>query len=391
MLIKDIPLHLRNTVERLDLPIYLDLSPQECHPPEGLALGDTLMLLGLIRNQGRPIRLFMDPGTARPLLESHPLVRELLPPGQPSQRFNLHRVPVRRAGRSLAWVSDTIHPLPVPVLPLDQVRANPILAHSLYYQLENTDDWPSVFLDPARPPALAGLLSQERPTLVVYPLNPGRGEHNWQDQAWWRELIAAAGQTMAVVAVGGRGYGELAQVCGHCLDMDDPSSTLLDLAWLISQAAAFIGHDGGLAHLAMAVQPRTLTVWDSISSYRFWAGATGHHVLFCNPYAFRYPQTMRLSLTDLKRLAQGLAGPDEPQWSPQGFADWAQANFGGVEQMARALLARQEVAEERGYLAQWMGQPRLKERIYRQSLDFALAAIQGRLPAGANWVAPALD
>ncbi|MBI5520996.1 MAG: hypothetical protein HY910_00100 [Desulfarculus sp.] len=97
-LIQDIPHHLRNTVERLDLPIHLDLSPSECHPPEGLALGDTLMLLGLIRNQGRPLRMYMDPGPTRPLLEGHPLVRELLPPGQPSQRFKLHRVPVGRAG-----------------------------------------------------------------------------------------------------------------------------------------------------------------------------------------------------------------------------------------------------------------------------------------------------
>lgn len=390
MLVQDIPHHLRNTVERLDLPIYLDLSPAECHPPQGLALGDTLMLLGLIRNQGRPLRLYMDPGPARPLLEGHPLVRELLPPGQPSQRFKLLRVPVGRAGRNLAWLSDTVHPLPLPVLPLDQVRANPVLAHSLYYQLEITDDRPSVFLDPARPPALAGLLARGRPTLVVYPLNPGRGEHYWQDLAWWRELIAQAGQTMSVVAVGGRDYGELAQVCDHCLSMDDPSSTLLDLAWLMSRATAFAGRDGGLAHLAAAVQPRALTVWDSIASYRFWAGATGHHLLFCNPYAFRYPQTMRLSLTDLRRLARGLAGPEEPQWSAQGFAEWAQANFGGVEELARVVMARQEVAEERGYVERWLGQPQLKRDIYRQSLDFSLAAFQGRLPVGANWVAPDL-
>lgn len=54
------------------------------------------------------------------------------------------------------------------------------------------------------------------------------------------------------------------------------------------------------------------------------------------------------------------------------------------------VLARQEVAEERGYMAQWMGRPQLKEELYRQSLDFSLAALQGRLPAGANWVAPDL-
>ncbi|MBI5520995.1 MAG: hypothetical protein HY910_00095 [Desulfarculus sp.] len=61
-----------------------------------------------------------------------------------------------------------------------------------------------------------------------------------------------------------------------------------------------------------------------------------------------------------------------------------------MEELARVVLARQEVAEERGYMAQWMGRPQLKEELYRQSLDFSLAALQGRLPAGANWVAPDL-
>ncbi len=389
MLIQDIPYHLRNTVERLELPIYLDLTPRECRPPRDLALGDTLMLLGLIRNQGRPIKLHMDPGPARELVQGHPLVAELLPPGEPSRRFKLLRVPVGRAGRPLAWVSGTTHTLPLPVLPVDQVRGNPVLAHSLYYRLENTDDRPSVFLDPARTPALAGLLSRRRPTLVVFPLNPGRRGHYWRDLAWWRELMTRARRDMAVVAVGGRDYGELADAADHCLSMDDPSSTLLDLAWLMGRAAAFAGGDGGLSHLALAVQPRVLTLWDSVSSYRFWASAQGHHLLFCNPYGFRYPQTRRLSLTDVRRLAAQMAGPGAPPWQAQGLEAWAGEQYGGVEGLARAVLAWQEVAEERGFVEDWMGLPELKARIYQESLDFALAALAGRLPAGANWVAPA--
>lgn len=389
MLIQDIPYHLRNTVERLDLPIYLDLTPQECHPPEDLALGDTLMLLGLIRNQGRPVKLFMDPGPLRELVESHPLVAQLLPPAEPSRRFQLHRVPVGRAGRRQAWLSATTHTLPVPVLPLDQVRGNPVLAHSLYYGLQNQDDRASVFLDPARPPALAGLLSRRRPTLVVFPLNPGRGGHYWRDLAWWRELMTRARREMTVVAVGGRDYGELSQAADHCLSMDDPSSTLLDLAWLISQAAGFVGGDGGLAHLALAVHQRVLTVWDSVSSYRFWASAQGHHLLLCNPYGFRYPQTWRLSLTDLKRLAGQMAGPGTPPWAAQGFEAWAGEHYGGLEGLARVVLAWQEVEEERGFVEGWMKIPEAKARIYQESLDFALAMLAGRLPAGANWVANA--
>lgn len=396
MLVQEIPYHLRNTVERLKLPIHIDLTPTTCRPPANLAVGDTLMVLGLIRNQGRPLKLRLDPrGSLRELVASHPLVKELLPPDETPPTFDLVRVPVGRAGRGSSWQSATTFELDLPVLPVDLVRANPILAHSRYYGLERDDDRPSVFVDPARPPALAGLLARGRPTLVAYPLNPGRVDHLWQDQGWWRGLLTSLRAEMAVVLVGAADYGELAALADACLPMNDPGSTLLDLAWLIGRAAAFAGGDGGLCHLAAAVNPRRLTVWDSMASYRVWAGAGGHHILFSNPYTFRYPQTVRHSLTDLGRivasrgLPDGRGGWQPAQMGPGGLAALAAEHYGGVEALARAVMAQQEVEAERECVAGWMGQEEIRRRTYAESLDFARRAIRGQLAAGANWVAPA--
>ncbi len=396
MLVRDIPFHLRNTVEYLDLPIYIELEGDQCHPPPRLALGDTLMVLGLLRNQGRPVRLFFDPGSARELVEGHPLVRELLPPRQEPGRLGVSQVPVARSGRLASWVSHTTHRLALPVLPVDQVRANPILAHSLYYQLENQDDRPSVFLDPDREPALKGLLSRQRPTLAVFPLNPGRAEHLWQDPDWWRRLLEDLGRDHALVGVGAGDYQGLEEVLDVALDMEDPASTLPDLAWFFAQVQGFVGRDGGLYHLAAAVNPRLTVVWDSMASYRYWAGRRGHHLLMSNPYAYRYPQTARMNLADLVQAVRSvrLVGPDGSdqvkEIPPDAGEEELGELFGSVEAFRQAAICHLEVEADREGISQWLERPEVKDKFYEQSLAFAAAAVRGKLPEGTNWVAPVI-
>lgn len=393
--IHQIPYHLRNTVEHLAPPIFVGLEPGHCRPPAGLALGDTLMMLGLIRNQGRPLCLHLEPSAAlRPLLESHPLVRELAAPDGQGPDLGVAALPVERCGRASTWISNTTHTLGLGVLPVDQVRANPALAHSLYYGLANQDDRPSVFVDPARPPALAGLLAGRRPTLVVYPRNPGRPASQWPAQEWWARLLGALRPDFALVAVGAPDYGGLEELLDACLPMGDPGSTLLDLAWLLGQAQGFVGCDGGLAHLAAAVNPRRVTVWDSMASYRYWAGASGHHLLFSNPYVFRYPQTVRPSLAELKATLRQVRLPDgQGGWrvEPLPEQDWERRVnelFGGPAHLARALLAQREVEEEAASLAQWSGQPQKREQVLAESLAFALRVLAGQAAQGENWVVP---
>lgn len=392
--IHGIPYHLRNTIERLDLPIYLDLTGEDCRPPQGLALGDTLMMLGLIRNQGRPVRLHMEPGGLAELVTSHPLVSEVVKPESPSERFAVTRLAVGRTGRSQTWVSRTTHPWRLPVLPTDQVRANPILAHSLYYGYGNLDDRPSVFIDPSRPPALAGLSPREKPLLVVYPLNPGRKDHFWQDPAWWTILLRQARERFAVVAVGAEDYGELATEADVCLPMSDPASTLIDLAWLLGRAAAFVGRDGGLSHLAAAVNPQALVLWDSMASYRYWACSQVHNIIFSNPYTFRYPQTARIDLDEVKSEVRSLClkdakGRETVVDLPEvGYEDRIREVFGGLDPFLMMIANQREVEEDRGGVQAWMARPEVKEAFYAQSLAFAFKALAGELPPGANWVAP---
>ncbi|MDR1398279.1 MAG: hypothetical protein LBJ14_11205 [Desulfarculales bacterium] len=394
MLVENIPLSLRNTIECLELPIYIKLADGACFPPPRLALGDTLMALGLLRNHGRPVRLYLSPSPEiLPLLEAHPLVKEIVPP-ESGQGYELQEIGVARSGRPATWYARTVFSLKLGVLPVDRVRANPILAHSAYYRLARRDDWPSVMVDPGAD-RLSSLLSRQKPNLLVFPLNPGRGDFFWQDEAWWRELFSSLRPHFTLLAVGSRDYGSLASCLDAVLPMDDPASTLPNLAWLMTKASAFVGRDGGLAHLASALNRRVVTVWDSMASYRYWAGSRGHHLLFSNPYLFRYPQAGRMEEEDLRRHgrvnyinAQGQAvSVDMPVACAQSFARKAEEVFGGIANLAALLLSQREQMHERASVRAWMNGEQRRE-YYQQSLQWTLRAVKGELPAGENWVVP---
>ena len=202
MLIKDIPYHLRNTVRQIDLPIYFEIDGDDCRTPPNLALGDTLMVLGLIRNLGRPVRLHTGP-RYRELIQGAPMISELVENPEPPRTLDLVEVPVRRHGRSISYGSKTLYKWVLPVLPSDLIHANPVLAHSLYYKLPKRDDRPGVFVDHSLPFSLEGLLSRQKPNLVIFPFNPGREDSNWQDPEWWRQLLLPLKNRWCVIAVGG--------------------------------------------------------------------------------------------------------------------------------------------------------------------------------------------
>lgn len=396
MLIEKIPYHLRNSIVSLELPLYIELTEDVCRPPDELALGDALMVLGLIRNQAKPVRLYFNPGAARELVEAHPLVKELLSPEKRPAGWELTAIPVGRSGRGQTWVSKMTHSYRVPVLPVDQIKANPVYAHSLYYGLRNVDDRASVFVDPARRPALKGFLSAKKPTIVVFPLNPGRGDFFWQDEAWWIALLRELGKDYHLVAVGAKDYGELTPEVDEVLAMDHPDSTLADLAWLMQNAHGFIGRDGGLAHLALAVNSRVTVVWDSMVSYRFWASHQACHIVMSNPYAMRYPQACRLFPEDLAENTHMVSLP-----GPEGRIREEKLNlkkdearvidlFGSVSGFARAVQAQREILAERQAVESWIKDPAKKREFYTQSLGVALAALKGRLEPGQGWVAPVL-
>ncbi|MBI4798468.1 MAG: hypothetical protein HY794_07000 [Desulfarculus sp.] len=370
MLIEDIPYHLRNTITELVAPIYVELGPDHCHPPSNMALGDSLMMLGLIQNQGRRVRLLMDPGPWRDLVESHPLVAEVAaPPGEP-ERLGWYAVPVAKDGRGQVFLARESFTFGVPVLPVDQIRSNPVAAHSAYYRLANTSDRPGAFVDPQRPLALAGLLSKGRPTLVVYPLNPGRADPFWQDMAWWRQLLGRLKERFALVAVGADDYGELGEVLDFGLPKSDPASRLVDLAALMGAAAGCLARD----------------------SYRLWASATARHLVFSNPYLMRYPQANRVLDSDynqlLTRFSMAGLGLQEGNLPPQAALEVLKRLFGSELNVRRNLMTLRERNAESQSVAYWRDQPQLRERYHQESMDLACRALTGQVAPGGAWVAP---
>jgi hypothetical protein len=394
MLIENIPPHLRNSIESLDLPIYIDIDEDECRPPARLALGDTLMMLGLLRNRSRAVRLYFDPGPSRELVQAFPLVRELLPPDDRPTRVGLHQLPGGRTGRPFTWVSKTVHRLAVPVLPVDRIKANPVGAHSLFYRLPVNDDLPGLAVDQSCGSAMQGLLARDRPTLVIYPFNPGRMNTIWQDPAWWVGLVRLLRKRFSIVAVGGEEYGDLRDEADVCLSWKDPLSTLPNLAWLLSRAEAFAGRDGGISHMAAAVVRTRLTVWDAMSSYRLWATRSGHHLLWSNPYLLRYPQTARITQEDVKHLVRSvqLIGPDgesrQLEIPREGFEETARKLFGSVQDMVATVYAQRQEEAEKASVRAWFDRTELRAQVNQASLGFAAQALCREIPPDTNWVVP---
>jgi len=393
VIIEEIPHHLRNTVTHVDCPIYLGLDGDVCRPPAPLALGDTLMLLGLLRNHGRPVRLHLDPGPLAGLVQGHPMVAELAPPDTAAPAA-VRQVAVRRFGRDVSWYSEVVQRVKFGVAPVDHIRLNPIVGHSLHHKLGSLNDRPGIFLDPARPAGLQHLLSRQKPTVVVYPINPSRSDPFWADHKWWAALLANLRPSFALVALGAPDYGEITDLVDCAVPSDAPDSRLEDLAALIKSAAGFVGVDGGLSHLAAAVNTNLVTVWDAMTSFRHWAGGIGHHIVMSNPHGFRYPQSRRLDLDDLKKhfrrvkIPDGRGGHRLVELPQEGFKDACREIFGSVAQYAMSVQALREVREERGCVAAWMNNPAQKELFYSQSLGLAYKALAGQAPRGANWVAP---
>lgn len=393
MLVRNIPFHLRTTVESLKMPIFIEVDGDDLRAPPNLAMGDTLMVLGLLRNLARPMRLHME-GSFAHLAHSSPLVRDMVTPPEPFKKLAVRSLPVSRYGRRVSWVTDIFREVKFPVLPVDKIKANHVLVHSQYYNLSREDDRPGYTIPADHSPALRGLLSAHKPTVVIFPLNQGRGQNNWQDSQWWVRLTQLLRPAHHVVAVGTDDYGELTDEVDEFLRSDDPSSTLPDLAWLFQSAAGYIGRDGGLSHLASAVSRGCVVVWDAMTSYRCWASHSGHHLLMSNPYGHRYPQTHRLTVEDLKRhfTRFSLPAPDGAmrniELPQEGYEDKAAEYFGSFDNFARTILTQLEADEDRAGVERWVQNAAHKERFYQESVEFAHKALTGQLKKGANWVAP---
>jgi heptosyltransferase-3 len=135
----------------------------------------------------------------------------------------------------------------------------------------------TIFHADAEPKLNPGEGGQTLPAGPWLALHPGSGSptKNWPERKW-RELLQRLTETTALnfLLVGGEAEGErLEQLCGEApaarvhLARNLP---LADLARLLKQCKAFIGHDSGISHLSAAVGLPGLVLW-AHTSQTVWA------------------------------------------------------------------------------------------------------------------------
>jgi len=107
--------------------------------------------------------------------------------------------------------------------------------------------------------------SPHPPTLALHP-GSGSEKKNWPENKWADLLQHLVNQTdFNLLLIGGEAEGERLQRLAAALPITRTkvaqSLPLAELARLIQQSAAFIGHDSGISHLAAALGLPGIVLW----------------------------------------------------------------------------------------------------------------------------------
>jgi heptosyltransferase-2 len=145
----------------------------------------------------------------------------------------------------------------------------------------DADHWPRISLKP------------EHSSLNQIAVHPGSGSEkkNWPEVKWAALLQHLVDSTdFNLLLIGGEAEGERLQRLAAALP---PARTkvaqslpLTDLARLIQQSAAFIGHDSGISHLAAAVGTPGVILWANTAE-EIWRPPHDHVVVLKNPGGVR--------------------------------------------------------------------------------------------------------
>lgn len=106
---------------------------------------------------------------------------------------------------------------------------------------------------------------QSAPTLALHP-GSGSEKKNWPEAKWADLLQHLVQETNSnLLLIGGEAEGERLQRLSAALPITRTrvaqSLPLTDLARLIQQCAAFVGHDSGISHLAAALGLPGIVLW----------------------------------------------------------------------------------------------------------------------------------
>ena len=124
--------------------------------------------------------------------------------------------------------------------------------------------------DPVPQLKIASLLTSNQktphpPTLALHP-GSGSEKKNWPENKWADLLQHLVNQTdFNLLLIGGEAEGERLQRLAAALPITRTkvaqSLPLAELARMIQQSAAFIGHDSGISHLAAALGLPGIVLW----------------------------------------------------------------------------------------------------------------------------------
>jgi hypothetical protein len=233
------------------------------------ALGDNLLVTGLIRNLDRPDMQVFSPYPE--LFENLPLVGRVHPENIPlpdEDRYRLRRDLSRRTIVFPAEINQVVLDVDnAAERPLSDMVLNFIESLSIHYHAAKLNDRPWLVLTPEEKMLAADFLSPARPTLVVAPYKEADQDLRYDlEDEFWGPLVGVFSQTFHVIQLGSdRALPGVDEFIPQRLP-------LRQLLALLDGAKAFIGLDGGLSHLIRAFDPGKwiITIYPHFTAFSSW-------------------------------------------------------------------------------------------------------------------------
>jgi hypothetical protein len=233
------------------------------------ALGDNLMVTGLLHNLDRPDmevfspfpELFANlPLAARVRSENIPLPDE--------DRYRLRRDLSRRTIVYPADISQVVLEVDnAAERPLSDMVLNFIEALSIHYHAPRLSDRPWLVLSPEERALAEDFLSPSRPTLIVAPYKEAEADLRYDlEEDFWGPLVGVFSKFFHVVQLGSdRSLPGVDEFIPQRLP-------LRQLLAILDGARAFIGLDGGLAHLIRAFETGKwiITIYPHFTAFSTW-------------------------------------------------------------------------------------------------------------------------
>ena len=258
--------------------IHLDGDDIGLIQADRFALGDNLMVTGLIRNLGRKGLRVYSPYPE--LFEGMPQVERVVSENIPlpdEDRYDIRRDMTRR---EVVYPTDieqvTIKIDNAAELALSSMVFNFIAAMSVHYGAPETNDRTYLTITPGEASLADDVMSREKPNLVIAPYKESDQALEYDlDEDFWAPLIEVFAKFYAVHQLGS---DRAVPGVDNFLPEKLPLRTLMAV---MSRADAFLGLDGGLAHVARAFESRKriITIYPHFTAFSAWGYKDAHSVV----------------------------------------------------------------------------------------------------------------